>query len=348
MNNLQNNNNEEEYDDEEGYGDEVNINNNDDDNDLTFQPLPNSTSSSYPSSSSLSSSSSSLNHHNNLLTKNVRRRNNENQQRQHQQPKQNVANNQQNQHNLNNVDVPIIPISRNPNNNKNKLIKRVVVSLFAIAIGLFFWGLWYNYSNYDSIFLLQNIFGNSKKLPYPQGFKPIPISQTGVLPANKCFLVKDDEILNRSTYETVLHSLHYYMYHDDFESITAFHVGSPICLLLLRMEDNSILEVFNPEISGFSPEAISYRQEESIACPNIKRTVSRADVLYILYKNTKNAELMSQFFQKEQSWALQSAILYLYGRSICPPYINDLPYDVSALPNILDHNYKIRGCKSYY
>lgn len=154
------------------------------------------------------------------------------------------------------------------------------------------------------------------KPEFPPEFIPIAISTE--MPALRCFPV-DSSILNNMTSrdKRVVDSMRYHMKKDDYESITAFHIGEPLCITLLRDIDGSILEMYNVEIRGFSVHNPVRRDEYSVACPNKKRHVTRAESITITYLNPKTQMHHVEVFRGKQAWALQAAVFYSHGKSIC-------------------------------
>ncbi len=185
-------------------------------------------------------------------------------------------------------------------------------------------------------------------LPYSKDLKPIPF--TAMFPAERCLFLDEERIINKTKEDLyVLETLHYYMHVEEYEAISAFHVGSPICLMLMRLEDGRILELYNVEFRGFGPSSIIYRKEQSVSCPLEELTVPRSDAVHVLYRDSKTAKVQARMFTRQQAWAIQSVGLYLQGRSICSQHrINGLKYDATALPEFIEGSLKLRGCKMQY
>lgn len=151
---------------------------------------------------------------------------------------------------------------------------------------------------------------------FPQGFSPLNITEH--MPSTRCYDVDINSIIHPNERDKlVLDSLYYHMIHDNYESISAFHIGEPACVVLLRLSNRNILELYNVEFRGMSIENAIRRDEYSSVCPNVKRHVSRASSVTVSYINRDSNSQYIENFSGPQAWALQAAVLYSHGKSIC-------------------------------
>lgn len=205
---------------------------------------------------------------------------------------------------------PVLPVTE-PRNKREKYLKVFYHIVWTILVfgcaGIMFQQ---GYIEHMSRFII------TPKPEFPPEFVPIPISVN--MPAARCFDVDTAIVTNASARDKrVLDSLRYHMQKDDYESITAFHIGEPFCIILLRDIDGNILEMFNVEIRGFSIHNPVVRDEYSVACPGEKHYLVRAESITVTYINAKTQMHYVEVFKGKQAWALQAAVFYSHGKSIC-------------------------------
>lgn len=99
--------------------------------------------------------------------------------------------------------------------------------------------------------------------------------------------------------------------------ITAFHVASPYCFVMLRNHDGSLVDLFNLKFVGYSKHKVVSRNEVSLACKDMVKNVDRAQTIVVEYNDPYSGDLMVRSFNTTQSYSLQSAGFYLKGLSTC-------------------------------
>jgi peptide deformylase len=136
-----------------------------------------------------------------------------------------------------------------------------------------------------------------------------------------CIKLSTDEIqklmFSDAQWNHTLQSMYYWMNHyNGMEALTAFHVNSPFCFILLRQVDQSLLGLFNLKFLAYQESHFVSRQETSISCPSVSRNVDRASYIKVEYYDTEG-KMMIERFQNQQAYALQATGFYLAGLSIC-------------------------------
>lgn len=119
------------------------------------------------------------------------------------------------------------------------------------------------------------------------------------------------------------------------DGISAFHVGNPNCFLLVRLdnEKQDILPMFNLEFRGYSTEGFITRNEQSIACPTIKRNIRRVNGIRVNYNDHESGDSIVERFNNTESWTLQAVGLYSIGKTICDLNVPNTDHGVETLVN---------------
>lgn len=148
----------------------------------------------------------------------------------------------------------------------------------------------------------------------------VPLKLINYMPAAKCYPVSQEEFTFYKTdkeWDHVLRSMFYYMTVEEFDSISAFHVGHASCFMMIRQEDNSILQMFNPNFKGYHDTVYVRVNEISVACPQITRVVERANTVIMTYNEHERGELVIEKFNNSQAWTVQATGFYLKGKTTC-------------------------------
>jgi peptide deformylase len=147
-----------------------------------------------------------------------------------------------------------------------------------------------------------------------------PLKSINYMPAVKCYPVSIEEFNFMKTdpiWKHVIESMFHYMITEDLDSIASFHVGHASCFMMLRQEDRSILQMFNPNFKGYYDSVYVRVNEQSMACPQITRVVERANTIIMTYNEVEKGELVIERFNNTQAWTAQATGFYLKGKTIC-------------------------------
>lgn len=202
------------------------------------------------------------------------------------------------------------------NNSSQRIIKSkknfFFKNRFLIIIILLF-GLYHALSVTD--FLSFNFFKKEKEVV----FEPMHLVNFQFIPAETCFPISKEEFLFMQTHEDwkrVIKSLEHYIHSGSIDSITTFHVGVSSCFMIVKREDGKLLHIYNPVFKGYSENSYTRMIEESSACPGVQKTIERANIVLLQYTD-KDGDNIIEKFTNSTSWAIQSAGLYLKGKTIC-------------------------------
>lgn len=168
-------------------------------------------------------------------------------------------------------------------------------------------------------------------------FVPLPITPN--MPTAECRTVGKAEIallLTDSHWQHVVKSMAWHMKENDLEGISAFHVGDPICFIMIRFDDRTITEMFNTEIRGYSPNAIVARNEESFACPGVVRNMLRAEHVVVTYICPRASTEMRVQLSGRQSFAVQHVNFYSLGKTICDLHARNTDKGIQTLKKLID------------
>ena len=132
-------------------------------------------------------------------------------------------------------------------------------------------------------------------------------------PALQCFAVSPEHLAQM---EELVRSMQHYVDFDDYEVVTAMHLGEASCALVLRLASGEALLMVNPRIRAYSVEAQVQRDEYSAACPEEKRHVARANALLVEFQSHKGPT-MAMTLEGREAWAFQAGHAYLRGKSVC-------------------------------
>jgi hypothetical protein len=147
-----------------------------------------------------------------------------------------------------------------------------------------------------------------------------PLKMIDYMPAVKCYPVSKEEFLFKKTdggWKHVIDSMFHYMVTEDLDSISSFHVGDASCFMMLRQEDKSILQMYNPNFKGYHDTVFVRVNEVSMACPQITRVVERANTIIMSYNEAESGDLVIEKFNYTQAWTAQATGFYLKGKTIC-------------------------------
>lgn len=161
-----------------------------------------------------------------------------------------------------------------------------------------------------------------------------PALLTSNMPRRSCMHVDDRTIFNNREDTRWLHtvqSMRYYIENDNLEGISAFHLGEADCFIMLRMPDNTTLSMYNARFTGYDTKAISVRNEQSMACPTISRTMKRSDVIIASYTDAKTANTMLIRLEGQTAWAFQHVNAYSMGKTICDLHAENTDKEVEGL-----------------
>lgn len=148
----------------------------------------------------------------------------------------------------------------------------------------------------------------------------VPHKLINYMPAAKCYPVSPEEFLyykSDKEWDNVLQSMMHYMTVEEYDSISAFHVGHASCFMMMRQEDGSILKMFNPNFKGYHDTVYVRVNEVSVACPQITRVVERANTVIVTYNEYERGELVIERFNNSQAWTVQATGFYLKGKTTC-------------------------------
>lgn len=148
----------------------------------------------------------------------------------------------------------------------------------------------------------------------------VPLKLINYMPASKCYPVSPEEFLfykSDKDWNNVLESMMHYMTVEEYDSISAFHVGHASCFMMMRQEDGSILKMFNPNFKGYHDTVYVRVNEVSVACPQITRVIERANTVIMTYNEYDRGELVIERFNNSQAWTVQATGFYLKGKTTC-------------------------------
>jgi hypothetical protein len=148
----------------------------------------------------------------------------------------------------------------------------------------------------------------------------VPAKLINYMPAVNCYPVSKEEFLHMKTdpkWKHVVDSMLHYMNTEDIDSISSFHVGHASCFMMLRQEDKSILQMYNPNFKGYYSNVFVRVNEVSMMCPQINRVIERANTIIMSYNEAENWELVIERFNYTQAWTAQATGFYLKGKTIC-------------------------------
>lgn len=168
-------------------------------------------------------------------------------------------------------------------------------------------------------------------------FVPLPITPN--MPTDECRPISKNEMASLARdphWNHVVKSMAWHIKENDLEGISAFHVGDPICFIMIKFDDGSIVEMFNTEIKGYSPNAIVARNEESFACPGVVRNMMRAEHVIVTYNCPRTQTEMRVQLSGRQSFALQHVNFYSLGKTICDLHAKNTDKGIQTLKKLVD------------
>lgn len=140
------------------------------------------------------------------------------------------------------------------------------------------------------------------------------------MPAPSCFPASIEEILSlrtQSHWIDTVDSMRHHIEEQSIDGLSAFHVGSGNCFMIIKQEDGTFVEMFNPKFKGYSPNNIVRSKETSVACPTTPRDIARSNHVIISYNDAKDGKLMIRSFDDQQALDAQAMMMYLSGKTIC-------------------------------
>jgi hypothetical protein len=147
----------------------------------------------------------------------------------------------------------------------------------------------------------------------------VPLNITKYMPSLRCYRVSKKEIEESRTDKKWLHlkeSMTHSIETMDLNGISAFHLGQAACYMIIRLEGGSYLEMFNVDFIGYGTVMVR-RDEVSSECPEIVRSMTRADTVLVTYNEDTRSELMTVALQGQAAWTAQSIGFYQEGKTIC-------------------------------
>ena len=175
-------------------------------------------------------------------------------------------------------------------------------------------------------------------------FAPKPVEKVeylpllATMPAPKCFPVSVEEIWQlkqKKKWTEVVDSMIHHMQAKNFDSLSAFHVGSGDCFMIVRQEDGTLLHMFNPIFRGYSIRETEKVNEVSVACPSNRRVIERARSVDVLYNDASSGQLVMRKFVGQQSLDVQAMTVYLSGKTICTLHSADSDNGLATLEEMI-------------
>lgn len=159
------------------------------------------------------------------------------------------------------------------------------------------------------------------------------------IPRRTCLLVDEqtiEENKRNPRWQRVVQSMRYYLDEEGLEGISAFHLGEADCFIMVRMQDNSTLSMYNARFVGFDQRSISVRPEQSLACPSITRTMKRSDVIIASYLDDTTGHPILIRLENEVAWAFQHVNAYSLGKTICDLHAENTDREIEGLRSYLE------------
>ncbi len=123
---------------------------------------------------------------------------------------------------------------------------------------------------------------------------------------------------------TIVQNLKDTIIQNDIKALTAYQIGSPYCIIVIRQDDGSFLELLNPLVVSMSGEQIT--QESTAYFPGLSAKVKRAQNISIMYEDM-NLEDKNLKADGEEAILLQRKIDYTFGSN----FINKLDKEEKKL-----------------
>ena len=108
---------------------------------------------------------------------------------------------------------------------------------------------------------------------------------------------------------------------------------------MLRMADNSTLQMYNARFAGYDQKSISVRPERSLACPGITREMMRSDVILAAYTDVKTGNTMFIRLEDREAWAFQHVNSYSLGKTICDLHAENTDRELEGLREYLERRH---------
>lgn len=140
------------------------------------------------------------------------------------------------------------------------------------------------------------------------------------MPAPVCYHVALVEILQlqqSKEWARTIQSMVYHMETKELDAISAFHVGSGNCFMIIKQEDGTLLHMFNPVFRGYSVNLFDRVSEVSVACPQSPRVIQRAKRVVVTYNEAVSGHQIVERFEDQQALDVQAMTMYLLGKTIC-------------------------------
>ena len=168
----------------------------------------------------------------------------------------------------------------------------------------------------DSLYTI--VVGLFDRSPEPEPFVPLPLVDHH--PAARCLRQSPDvlaQTVASSNWQAVRRSLERYVVDDRLDVLTAFHVNSPHCAAVLLLDNNDTLTLLEPRVVGYNERDVVYHAESSTRCPTKTFYPERSRQIWVRYRDERSIDPIYQEFVDREAMALQSAVAYLAGRTIC-------------------------------
>ncbi len=158
------------------------------------------------------------------------------------------------------------------------------------------------------------------------------------MPAPKCYPVTLEEIIQlkeKKHWKETVNSMIHHMESKELDGISSFHVGSGYCFMIMKQEDGSLLQMFNPVFRGYSAHGNVRGTEMSMSCPGTPRVIERAPAVIVLYNDAQSGSPIVRQFLEQQAHDAQVMIMYLLGKTICTMHNADSDNGLATLKEMI-------------